>query len=254
MVRSDELKKYIDEDLQYIQFNSRYVKEDEQNAIKTEVISSKLIPQFWWGDVSNTGEMKAIILGRNPSLKIKSDIRSKLTDLADNASDRLKKMLNDNLNIYDRSYEINNLLLNEEENAYFSYWWKNNAFSGLKLQSMNGIAIYNLFGFYSSKFPDNIDYNQSHICKVDGIRNYIRKQIENADNIFIMWKSSWQMWKDVLNTNGDIFEGKNIYIVNGNCSRNTQLQNAVKMSIEELDDIHKEERKAIIKAIFDSKD
>ena len=46
---SVELKKYIDKDLQELQFDARYVTNDEQKYIKEKVESHKLIPQFWWG-------------------------------------------------------------------------------------------------------------------------------------------------------------------------------------------------------------
>ncbi len=221
----DNLNDYIKNCL--VNLQNKYI----QNEIKKNptIKSKNLIPQFFWGDTANTENMKAVILAKNPSF----NIEGKSNDLKDNKN--LASLLKDNLNIDSRTHEIRDLLFISNYNGYapyFSKWWME-AFNELGLNDMQGIAIYNLFGFYSKNFPSKIDVKESHINYFDEIKKRIETQIRNSQCVFLMWISSWLLWKKILGE--DIFKGKTIYVVNarGNC--NHILKNSVPMTVEELD-------------------
>jgi len=230
----------------YLRYN------DEKDREILEAIDEEyFIPQFWWGDVSNTGPMKAVILGNNPSLRIKG----KINDLSDLFKDDIRNKLELNIKLSNRNNEINNVLINCD-NAYFSKWCSN-CFKDIKnFNDFTGVAIYNLFGFYSKSFPDDLDIEESHISIIPDIKNNILNQIEKSKIIILLWKSSWKNWRKVLDyeNNKDKFKNKEIYVVNELSQVNTNILKAIPMPIELLEKMYKDEeikkREEYIKEIF----
>ncbi len=206
---------------------------DEKDREILEAIDEEyFIPQFWWGDVSNTGPMMAVILGKNPSLRIEG----KINDLSDLSNDDIRNKLELNIKLSNRNNEINNVLINCD-NAYFSKWWSN-CFKDLNdFKDFSGVTIYNLFGFYSKSFPDDLDIEESHISKIPDIKNNILNQIEKSKIIILLWKSSWKNWRKVLDyeNNKDKFKNKEIYVVNELSQVNTNILKAIPMPIELLE-------------------
>ena len=220
------------------------------NNIQKRFTNNYLIPQFWWGDISDRSpsneKMKAVILGKNPSL----ECYKYPNDISDNKE--YHKELTKNLKLDNRDNDIRDLLINKND-SFFHNWWIKEAFKDIELKTMKGIAIYNLFGFYSKSLPDNIDIRLSHIYQIEEIKNHIIKQIKNSNHIFLMWISSWNMWKEVLGE--EVFENKDIYVVNLKGNYNKSILNAVPFKKQQLDIIYDEsiinKRKNDIKKIFE---
>ena len=133
----------------------------------------------------------------------------------------------------------------------------NKAFNDLnEFNDFNGVAIYNLFGFYSKSFPDDLDIEESHISKIPDIKNHILNQIEKAKIVILLWKSSWKNWRIVLDyeDNKDKFKNKEIYVVNELSQVSTNILKAIPIPIELLETMHKDEevekREEYIKSIL----
>lgn len=185
-----------------------------------------LIPQYWWGDIENE-KLKAVIFGKNPRLNTNNELS--LNDLTDN--DTFSGELKRNKKFNDRDEQVFNLLFDENcSNAYFQKWWRD-SFKEL-VSNMSGIAIYNMFGFYSGDSDKEININESHILMVKGIKEHIIKQIKSCKSIFLLWKGSWSNWVDILGL--DTFKGKTIYVINEFNSSNQIISKAIPMTPEEL--------------------
>ena len=209
----------------------------EKNKIERFDKTREFIPQLWWGDIENE-KVKVLILGKNPSLCVKAD--GTIDDLSDNIE--CKDALNVNLQFSNREDRIKNLPL-DTSNSYFSKWWLE-SFEGIKIEQMNGIAIYNLFGFYSKYYPDKLDAKESHVYKIDGLKEHILSQFKTAQYIFLLWKSSWKDWRIVLDfdKNAKDFQDKKIYVVNEKSQVNHKLINATPIPIEQLEKMYNEDQ------------
>ncbi len=202
---------------EYKKMQNDVLAENEKELIKEKGIK-ELIPQFWWGDI-DCEEPEMVILGRNPSFCI--------DDILDNKyfSDDFKKNINGN-------NESKNLLLGQDKIficSGVSRWWRE-AFKGRNITSMEGIAIYNLFGFYSKKYPKNIDIKLSHINVLEDLKEKIVKQIKSSKIVFLMWEKSFDAWKELLGKEN--FKGMNIYVVNHKCACNRYLKSSYPMLVD----------------------
>ena len=213
--------------------NSKY----KTNRLNTELYSGELIPQFFWGYLTNPD---IIILGKNPVYSLDDEI--------DNRDFAL--FFEQNLQINERDEDTVNLLTNLKSafaSSGTSRWWRksfkgwsdfsneNIKFEDLPLNkrcnfmSEYKIAIFNMYGFYSKSLSSRPKTN-SYIIEND-FQKELASIIGRAKKVYVMWEASMNWWfgKDgILGLDiQDLPNEVEVYIVNGNCKCNCLLKNSV---------------------------
>ncbi len=230
-----------------------YVQSDEYKNLQVSILSKEkdfddkikaeeLIPQFWWGNISNPS---VVILGKNPSLKTDGD----KNDLKDINNKIIKQYFKNNIN---RKGKFNSNFLYEEKikDSYLVEWWNN--FFNIKDLDKNKVGIFNLFGCYSrnSDFINDNVLNKSHIKRVEGKEEKIRGALRNSKAIIFLWYGSIKQWEKVLGEdffNDDILN--KIYIANYKNSFIPKLSEIV--SYKDIEKIFEENHMEDIKNWFE---
>lgn len=171
--------------------------------------SNGLIPQPWFGNISNP---KIVILGKNPGFKP----NGKRNDIKDN--EELKNELERNLSIQNRNNSLSWIWEQDEEIFLLPWWWKTKFFGNKSLDIIKdyspNIGIFNLYSYYSysSDFLDSKDFSlNSHLS----ILNF-KSILEKSKVIVFLWGGAVKLYEEKLKFGKNYFENLDIPVYIGN--------------------------------------
>jgi hypothetical protein len=199
---------------------------DDFFVTKTSTKKMTLIPQFWWGNITNP---KLIVFANNPSYKCEHN--SNLSDDKDNEDNNTREYLERNIF---RPDKFNCDFINSNSDAYFSFWWKNKFFENNKV-NLNNIGIFNLIGYYSknSSFFNKKILLHSHILQFS---NQLIEYIQSNSDVILtfVWKGSVDYWRRAIGKDNfsKMCKNRKIYVANKGHRYSPRLNGACRFIIE----------------------